>query len=401
MSAPIASFAQMIAPLSSEEFFATYWEKRPLFLKRGDPHFYDGLVTGADIQNAVSSGGLRYPATQLSKAGGFLPPEAYCNDIRSGDVVFTGVPDLARIQAEYESGATLSLPGFHRASKTLTDLACAVEAFLDHGVHTNVYVTPGAVFGFGPHHDVHDVFIFQISGVKHWQIRAPIVELPHTSQPFRPQMYSPCPPLLELDIEPGDLLYLPRGFIHSTTTSKTASIHVTLGVTVYTFVEMLAIWLQSSKNDASLRRALPPGFARRPEAQRQLKDDFVRLVDAFREKLDAETLVEIFLQRVREGYPGQRAAGDAFDANVVVVGPQSLLATPPRERYRLIEDGGNIILEFDGGSLTLAKQARPALDAICKASVFRPAELRTGLSDEIALALVRRLHKEGFLIARE
>ena len=128
--------------------------------------------------------------------------------------------------------------------------------------------------GFGPHYDVHDVFIFQISGAKNWKIYPPIFDLPHASQPFRPQMSPDSAPLLELDIEPGDLLYLPRGFVHTTNTGNRASAHATLGVTVYTWVELLAIWLQSSKNDADFRRALPPGFAHRPELKQELKEGF-------------------------------------------------------------------------------------------------------------------------------
>ena len=129
-----------------------------------------------------------------------------------------------------------------------------------------------------PHYDVHDVFVFQISGSKHWKIYSPIFDPPHASQPFRPQMFTQSAPLLELDIEPGDLLYLPRGFVHTTNTTDHASAHVTLGVTVYTWMELLAIWLQSSKNDVAFRRALPPGFASRPELKQGLKDGIVEVV---------------------------------------------------------------------------------------------------------------------------
>jgi hypothetical protein len=272
-----------------------------------------------------------------------------------------------------------------------------VEAYLDHAVHTNIYITPGEVSGFGPHYDAHDVFIFQISGAKHWKIYKPVFDLPHASQPFRSQMFRPCAPLLELDIEPGDLLYLPRGFVHTTNTSDCASAHVTLGVTVYTWVELLAIWLQSSKDEASFRRALPPGFAHRPQLKQQVKDDFAKLVAELHAKLDSESVVESFLRRVREGYPGQRAAEGGFDANVVVIGPRSELKALPRERYDVLEEGGSIVLKFEGKRLPMPSRARAALDDMCKRPSFRPAELSGDLNEETRLALVRHLYKEGFL----
>ncbi len=401
MGATIASFEQMIAPVSLDEFFARYWEKEPLFIQRSDPGFYDELLTLSDLQNTISSGGLRYPAIQLSRDGGFLPPEAFCKSIRAGGVVFEGVPELARVQAEYQSGSTLSLPGFHRAWGPLARLASAVEAYLDHAVHTNIYITPGAVSGFGPHHDTHEVFIFQISGGKHWKIYPPIIELPHSSQLFRPQMFTGAAPMLELDIEPGDLLYLPRGVVHSTTTLNRASAHATLGVTVYTWVELLAMWLQSSKDKVDLRRALPPGFAHRPELKRELMDGFAKLVAELHEKLDSESLVESFLQRAREGYPGQRAAEGGFDASVVVIGPRSELRALPRDLYRMSEEGGGIVLRFEGKTLPISARARAVLEDMRGRPSFRPAELAGDLNEETKLALARYLHKEGFLIQCE
>jgi hypothetical protein len=397
MGAIIASFEDMIAPTSLAEFFSKYWEKQPLFMRRSSPHYYEPLLTLENVQNAISAGGLRYPAIQLSKGGGFLPPEAYCQDIRSGDVVFSGVPNIGRLHAEYQSGATISLPGFHRAWEPLQRLTTAVEAYLDHAIHTNVYLTPGAVSGFGPHYDVHDVFVFQISGSKHWKIYSPIFDLPHASQPFRPQMFTQSAPLLELDIEPGDLLYLPRGFVHTTNTTDRASAHVTLGVTVYTWMELLAIWLQSSKNDVAFRRALPPGFASRPELKQGLKAEFSKLVSGLHDKLDGENVIESFLQRVREGYPGQRGSSVEFDANAVAIGPGSQLQTLPRDRYARAEEGGSLILRFEGKTIPVSVRARATLDAICERSSFKPAELPSELSEETRLFLIRHLYKEGFL----
>ena len=107
------------------------------------------------------------------------------------------------------------------------------------------------------------------------------------------------------------------------------------------------------------------------------------------------------MQRVRDGYPGQRAAGVGFDANVVVIGPRSELKTLPRGRYRLCEEGGGIVLKFEGKALPMPPRARAALDDMCKRPSFRPADLAGDLNEETKLALARHLHKEGFLILCE
>ena len=46
--------------------------------------------------------------------------------------------------------------------------------------------------------------------------------------------FAPPAANLELELEAGDLLYLPRGDIHAAHTSAVHSAHVTIGMTIYT-----------------------------------------------------------------------------------------------------------------------------------------------------------------------
>lgn len=313
MGRPIKTFADMIAPVSLDSFLGEHWGVKPLHIRRPEPDFYAQLLTKTDIDNAISSGGLRFPAIQLAKRGMFYPPEAFTRNIRSGEELFTGVPQLDRLRAEYQAGATISLPAFHRACKPLGDLVADIEADFNHAVHTNIYVTPGNAAGFAPHYDGHDVFILQIAGNKHWTIHAPVIPLPHRSQRFDPRTSESATPLLELDPAPGDMVYLPRGFVHTTSTSARFSIHVTLGITVYTWIELLSEWVQSGRNRPALRRALPPGFATREHLRDALKHELLRMMTELQENSDYDAFLDAFAQRVRSARP--RVPG-AFDTDV-------------------------------------------------------------------------------------
>jgi len=393
-----AKFTRLIEPILPETFFASYWEKKPLHIQRSNEQFYKDIITLDDAQSAIAFGGLRYPAIQLSKSSAFLHPDTFCNDIHSGNIVFSGVPDLDKLQAEYRSGATISLPGFQRAWQPLKQLAAAIEEYLDHAIHTNIYITPGNTSGFSPHYDAHEVFILQISGVKHWQIYNPPLELPHRSQPFQPQMFTESAPLLELDLQPGDLLYLPRGFVHTTNTSASASMHVTVGVTVYTYAELITVWLQSCKNEAAFRRALPPGFASRPELKQGIEDEFSRLIETFKQTLDIGQTVETFLQQVQTGYPGQSECGLDFDLDVAVITAQSQLKTLEQSQYTILEEGDNIVLKFGSRTLLMSRRAQATLAEMCKRTSFRPAELPVNLKAETQLTLINHLYQQGFLM---
>jgi hypothetical protein len=294
-------FANLIAPMTRETFLADYWERRPLHIRREATSLYDSLLTRADLEGAIASAGLRYPAIQLTQGGRYIPPEAFTQNVKVGRDSLAGVLDPARLTALYRGGATISAPFFHLAWRPLADLVAAIEAEFDHPAHTNLYLTPGGCAGFTPHYDTHEVFVLQIAGRKHWKVDAPPAPLPHHTQPHSAQAGQPTARVMEVELNPGDLLYLPRGFVHSTATSKESSLHITLGITVFTWVELLAEWFQSSKIYPRYRRALEPGFAHDPAARQRLKDALPGFIAELQGLADYDALVDAFASRVMSG----------------------------------------------------------------------------------------------------
>ena len=214
------------------------------------------------------------------------------------------------------------------------------------------------------------------------------------SQPFSPAGYVPPPPRMEVDLAPGDLLYLPRGYVHSASTSGEHSVHVTIGVTVFTWVELLNEALQACKAIPAFREALPAGFAGRPELRRELAEGLGHRLAALHADSEREGLVDAFLQRVRASRPRR---GRRFASDTVVVGWNTELAPPPSTQYAVGSDRGNTTLDFDGRRLLLPAGVRAMLDAIAVRPRFRPAELPPHLDEQATLAFVRFLEGEGFL----
>lgn len=161
--------------------------------------------------------------------------------------------------------------------------------------------------------------MLQIAGSKRWRIHKPPLPLPRRSQPFDPRGYVPSAPLSELDLVPGDLLYLPRGFVHTTETADSFSVHVTLGTTVYTWIELLTEWAQLSKQSPSFRRALPPGFAGREDVRQSLGDQLRRMSAELQSITDYDTFVDGFSQRVRSARNSLRAK---FSTDVITTEPR-------------------------------------------------------------------------------
>jgi hypothetical protein len=138
----------LIAPGRAQVFFNEHWERKPLHLSRGDPYYYDSVLTNADFESIISCGDLRYPAIQLARNGSYLAPEAYTKNIKHGSEFFNGVPDIGQIQSEYRSGSTVVLPALQRTWAPLRELCAALENDFSHAVHANAYLTPGDT-GYG------------------------------------------------------------------------------------------------------------------------------------------------------------------------------------------------------------------------------------------------------------
>ena len=87
---------------------------------------------------------------------------------------------------------------------------------------------------------MHDVFVLQLAGRKHWTVHAPVHADPLRNQPWRDHAGAVAAragadaPVIDTVLEPGDALYLPRGWLHAATALGEVSAHLTVGVHVVT-----------------------------------------------------------------------------------------------------------------------------------------------------------------------
>ena len=84
----------------------------------------------------------------------------------------------------FADGSTVVLQGLHRLWPPLIEFADQLAADLGHPTQVNAYITPPSSRGFSPHYDVHDVFVLQVAGEKHWRIHEPVLADPLRTQPW-------------------------------------------------------------------------------------------------------------------------------------------------------------------------------------------------------------------------
>ncbi|KAL3788220.1 hypothetical protein HJC23_004687 [Cyclotella cryptica] len=121
------------------------------------------------------------------------------------------------------SHCTVRLLRPHEHSENIHAMLSLLESEFGCMVGSNAYLTPLNSQGFAPHYDDVDVFILQLEGFKRWRVYPPINKketLPRASS--RDYTEKEVEEMGEEEVDmvlgPGDVLYLPRGWIHQAET---------------------------------------------------------------------------------------------------------------------------------------------------------------------------------------
>lgn len=131
-----------------------------------------------------------------------------------------------------KSGATLVLNKINNHIAEINDLCKELSQFVGVKTNANGYVAFGGDGSFGKHWDTHDVFAVQLIGKKLWRIYAPTFENPLPHQGSK-EFVDECPsvPEIEIVLDEGDVLYLPRGWWHEALPIEgEESFHITVGL---------------------------------------------------------------------------------------------------------------------------------------------------------------------------
>lgn len=241
-------------------FLAEHWSQRPV-LDRGAPQRFSEVLDEAEVEQVVGSRGLRLPAFRMVRQGTLIGTDSYAMTAPLGQGEVRDLIDPERVVRLFEDGATLILRGLERYHPVIAAFCRALAADVGHPVRANAYVTPANSQGHGIHYDLHDVFVLQCSGRKHWRVheRQVVDPLPGTGVEPYVRFEDLRATVIDEVLGPGDSLYIPRGWPHLASTAGEASIHLTLGVHVLTWLDVLGAVLERARACPELRATIPLG----------------------------------------------------------------------------------------------------------------------------------------------
>jgi hypothetical protein len=324
------------------------------------------------------------------KEGTKLDVDDYTVDLPWRPAPFTRTADVERVLAEFDAGATIVIQGLHLNRAETATFCSALEGALGHPVQANAYYTPRGSQGLAVHHDTHDVFVLQIAGEKRWLVYEPVVELPLKEQRYRSSDGAPGEAVIDTVLGPGDTLYLPRGWLHEARTSAVDSLHLTVGINVYTWLDAVRDALADVEGELAFRRSV--------EGESVVQSELLELLGERLSTADVGRRKSRRLARRRrpvlDGQIAQLRALDDLTMATDVERRPSVLAS-------VEEDDGAVALSFHGKRLLLPSRLWQEADFIAGSSEpFTPADLPGELDDAGRLVLVRRLVREGFLRIR-
>ncbi|MFL6170516.1 MAG: cupin domain-containing protein [Ornithinibacter sp.] len=294
--------------LDRATFAQRHWGREPLLTRAAERTPDHGLFGPAAVDELLARRALRTPFLRMAREGQTLDPSAFTLGGGVGATIGDQVSEDLVLR-QFAQGATIVLQALHRTWPPVADAAHELAADLGHPVQVNAYVTPPQNRGFDDHYDVHDVFVLQVSGEKHWQVRPPVLEAPLRDQPWTEhrdavRRAAQAAPTIDAVLAPGDCLYLPRGWLHSATALGGTSIHLTMGVHVWTRRQLADDLLRAAGRvldaDPGVRASLELGVdPLDPSVARDTLPGIRAAVAAALESVSDEELAAALARRVR------------------------------------------------------------------------------------------------------
>ena len=390
----------LLRPIAPETFFRDSWEKSPAIIARGAEGHYAGLFSLRDLDQLIA-----FSRPKFADRSGFesAPPTrpTYVRGLLADQPLMTPVanPGIADLRRVYDQGQSVVLMGLQQRWPSVARLCRNLEAEFHCPVHANLYLTPPGSQGFAAHYDPHDVFILQLEGVKHWRLFDRTELLPLATDKVVP----PAPPLgaaRDVRLQPGDLLYLPRGHVHDAHTNDKFSLHLTIGINVYRWADLLhhAV-LCASRKESRFRESIPGGAL--PVGTALLKQQFQHLLALLSDGAQDGDLFDAAAGSLADQFYRQlpMLPGTQFssDVDLEAVDLETVLENQGQAMCRVLENDEGVAIEFPGNRVTGPQRIAAALRFIAAHERFTVRELPDDLNAQGKVVLARRLVREGLL----
>jgi ribosomal protein L16 Arg81 hydroxylase len=269
----------LLDPISPIEFRERYYGKQPLLI-RGDPKKFADLFTWDVLNRVLNTSPFPNPHVEI-----FNSHERQ------------QLTDSQSIIEQYRAGSSLIFRQLQLFDPKVGELTHALETEIGEPMFVALVLSPPSQSAFKLHWDRYDGLILHIDGHKAWKVYDQPYEKPivHFAEN---QDDPPSHPVLECELAPGDVLYVPRGHWHQAVAQRGVSLHLTFAVKARTGIDFLTWLVDRLRSDVRFRDELPLSFADEPADLRamRLREHVARLGELLDSRLQDETTIQSYLE---------------------------------------------------------------------------------------------------------
>lgn len=244
MAARGVQLADLLGPVPVSRFLAEHWDTAPLLVRAaqaGGPDRFASVLSLDTFDALVGGSGLRGSTLRVARDGQAVSPQTWA--LPSLPWGPGQVHDFARPERLHDllrDGWSVVLENADRTCGSVAEVARGLRQAFAADCYVHTFYTPAGSRAFAPHYDVQNAFVVQCAGAKRWRVHAPHILRPLRDEPCPSGGVVPGDPVLDVRLEAGDLLFVPRGFVHAVEGEPdVASLHVTFGVVPTTWHDVV------------------------------------------------------------------------------------------------------------------------------------------------------------------
>ena len=342
----VTSFAELLAPITTDEFFGEVYGQKPLLVP-GDPGKFASVMSWESLNQALAINAF-WTKGNLKLFQDIAPvaAEDYCRSVPGlGAPVLRPDPDL--VKSQMSRGASLVLNSIDTLNPGIQAIADVLEQTLLGYTQLNLYCSFAGHKAFDSHFDTHEVFAIHTEGEKTWNIYQGRLDNPVHHSTFLDltadqHRHNRRELMMEVHMTSGDLLYLPRGQYHDALASSDASLHLTFGVIPLRGLDIFELLEDEAMADSLFRQDLPR--AGDDSGAQDLGARLSELADRLKNMIQEPNFLEaaIQLQKRRHGTRGTYELPDRPVTNEFVVRANGLRVTRRGDSYFLRSEKAGI-----------------------------------------------------------
>lgn len=259
-----------------ENFKTEYWRQSPLYRRQANDTQFRELISLPDIDYLLADSRTRPPYVRVTLNGRKLDNMHITRQACIAHQTVTDVPDPVAIMRHFKNGATIILDSVQDSIRPVGSLNKEIASQLVGEVHAVAFITPPSVQGLTSHVDPTEVIVAQFSGTKKWRIYERLDPIPLKTSIISAARTGD--PIMEMELKPGDVLYVPWGYPHDASSGEGISAHLSFAIRPPTWADVLSGVLSAALKEENLGES--PGWSMSDETR--FKADFLARLDELR-----------------------------------------------------------------------------------------------------------------------